>query len=334
MNIVGLDVGYGYTKAVNSRTVILPSVVGPAVDVRYNDHDLIGNGEARSLTLDGQSWFAGENALLQSPFQISPRARERDVETVKLLALFALTGLRITGECALVTGLPVAWYGDREAQAHALLGEHDYTFGDSEDNCAYYLNIATVKVVPQPFGCFFRTIIEPDGRILDRQGLARKRVAVIDVGTHTTDYAVSDALRYVDPKSGSIDVAMARVYELIQRQVERETGRVLSDRDAEIVSRVGVYADAGQEIDASAIRDHALETVGRQVLAQAQQLWGAGRDLSAVLVTGGGGHAFIDRINAQYPQARLVENSQIANAEGFYRYGLRKWGASHASVIR
>jgi plasmid segregation protein ParM len=322
MTIAATDIGYGYSKALSSRFAVFPSVIGPAVEVKYHN-DLIGNGKARALEIDGERWFAGDTALLQSTFTISPRARQRDTDVVKILTLFALQAVGLgEGEVQLVTGLPVAWYDDREEQIEALTGQHKYSFNNT--NCTS--RISDVLVVPQPFGSFFRAIISADGQLTDREGLARRKVGVVDIGTHTSDYALSNALRYVEPKSGSIDVAMARVYELIQRGIEQENGRILSLQEAENVVRIGVYRDAGQEVDAQAIRAAALETVGRQILAKATELWGDGRDLDAILVTGGGGHAFHRRIQEQYAQARLVDGPQKANVEGFYRYGLRKFG--------
>ena len=62
------------------------------------------------------------------------------------------------------------------------------------------------------------------------------------------------------------------------------------------------------------------------MIGKAVTLWGDGDDLSAVLVTGGGGSFFFDRVQSIYPYARELNDPQIANAQGFYRYGLRKFG--------
>ena len=66
--------------------------------------------------------------------------------------------------------------------------------------------------------------------------------------------------------------------------------------------------------------------MAQEILGEAVTLWGDGRDLLAVLVTGGGGPALLERIRTVYPHARLAPNPQTANAEGFYRYALRKFG--------
>ena len=72
-SVIGLDIGYGYTKAVsNTGIATLPSVIGPAVTIKYHG-DLAGNGRGLTLETDGKAWFVGQQARLQSPFTISPR---------------------------------------------------------------------------------------------------------------------------------------------------------------------------------------------------------------------------------------------------------------------
>jgi plasmid segregation protein ParM len=107
-SVIGLDIGYGYTKAVGSNGIAtLPSVIGPAVTIKYHD-DLADNGRGLTLEAGGKAWFVGQQARLQSPFTICPRARERDPEVVRLLALAALHQVHATGDTVrMVTGLPV-----------------------------------------------------------------------------------------------------------------------------------------------------------------------------------------------------------------------------------
>ncbi len=322
-SVIGLDIGYGYTKAVsNTGIATLPSVIGPAVTIKYHD-DLAGNGRGLTLEADGTAWFVGQQARLQSPFTISPRARERDPEVVRLLALAALCQVNANGNTVrMVTGLPVEWYADREKLARTLTGFHNFTSNGQPQ----VINIAGVLVVPQPFGSLFRALLSPMGVLTDSDGLAAGRVAVLDIGMHTTDYALADALRYVEPRSGSIPVAMARVYELVRRGVTERHSLMLSLQDAEDAARTGFVTVYGRREPVADLVASALEGVAQEVLGEAVTLWGDGRDLLAVLVTGGGGPALLERIRAVYPHARLAPNPQTANAEGFYRYALRKFG--------
>lgn len=192
-HIVGEDLGYGYDKAVTEgRTVTLESILGPAVTIKYHN-DLIANGHGLEVELRGKGWFVGELARLQSPFTVSPRARERDPEIVQILSLAALYALGITdGEVYLGTGLPVAWYQDREQLTRALVGHHTPVINGQRCD----LEIVDALVIPQPFGSFFRLLLNPAGVLVDQDSLARERVAVLDIGTHTTDYALADGLRH------------------------------------------------------------------------------------------------------------------------------------------
>ena len=322
--VIGLDVGYGYTKGQGKGRLptTFPSVVGPAVDVKYHT-DLIGNNEGLEIELEGNRWFIGDVARLQSPSPTSPRARKRDLEVVRLLTLGAFVNLGVTeGEVGLVTGLPVEWFKDKDKLATGLRGPHIFVANGRP--CK--VNVTEVVIVPQPLGSFFRALLGRNGALSDVNGWAKHRVGILDVGMHTSDYALSDALRYVEPRSGSIDKAMARVYELVREGLVRKYDRDANLSDVEKAVRSGKIPHRDREIDVRDLVTRAKEAVGQSVIGKAVTLWGDGDDLSAVLVTGGGGSFFFDRVQSVYPHARELNDPQVANAQGFYRYGLRKLG--------
>jgi hypothetical protein len=130
----------------------------------------------------------------------------------------------------------------------------------------------------------------------------------------------------VESGSGSIPYAMSRVYELTQDHVAQQFGRELTFREAEDAAQTGYITDRGEDIYVGDLLTGVLDGVAERVIGEAQTLWGDGRDLAAVLVTGGGGPVLMDHIRAVYPHARLVPNPQMANCAGFYRYGLRQFG--------
>jgi len=324
MNLIAIDGGYGYVKAQSrERKIVEPSLVAPALTIKYRNA-LAENGTGLTLELDGQAWFVGHLAQLQATDPISPRARERSAHVLRVLTLAALYRLGVTrGTTRLVTGLPVAWFEDKDDLRSSLTGFHQYAVNG--ERCA--VEIAEVLVIPQPFGSYFRTLLSPDGALVDAQGLWQARVAVLDIGTYTSDYALADHLHYVESSSGSIPYAMSRVYELIQDHVAQRFGRELTFRAAEDAAQTGYITDRGEDIYVGDLLNGVLDGVAERVIGEAQTLWGDGRDLAAVLVTGGGGPVLMDHIRAVYPHARLVPNPQMANTEGFYRYGLRQFGA-------
>src|SRR5512139_622713 len=132
--IVGLDVGYGHTKAVasNGRSVCFESKVAPAEFIRFQA-DIGAHVPANGLTLhDTQegALFIGEMASKQGrPGAIrSPRDRNRVTDPITTHLADAAFAMLLPGiEHAwvrLVTGLPVAYYRDADRLVEHLLGRH------------------------------------------------------------------------------------------------------------------------------------------------------------------------------------------------------------------
>jgi plasmid segregation protein ParM len=375
--IVGMDIGYGYTKAVGGdRQVVFPSVVGKAERIRYDadlgrhlgeeSHSSGGHhlgGEIALITEDGDH-FVGELALLQSRVQwtLLDRSRVED-PSARLLFLAALselvgdspplnpprgaggeeerqapqTGARSSpspvvcteegwGGChrfRIVTGLPVNWYADRDKVLEQLAGKHIVRRVNGRQIVQRF-TIDEVLVVPQPFGSLFDAILGPGGQIVD-QDLAQGRVGVIDVGTYTTDYVLVDRLRYVERGSGTLASAMSRAYQLIGRSLLDTFGLDLRLHQVDRAVRDGQVTVFGEERNIDWLVDPVLDALSQEVLAEAGTLWGDGRDLKAVLVTGGGAMALGERIRRRYAHARVLPDAAMANVNGFHKYGLRKW---------
>jgi plasmid segregation protein ParM len=390
--IVGIDIGYGYTKAVGrDRQVVFPSVVGKAERVRY-ESDLRqlgasgdGGAEIALITEEGDH-FIGELAMLQSRVQwtLLDRSRVED-PSARLLFLAALTEMagnwpppqpspvKPTGEgeeaapargCApsssppyrpptslsasvgvvrgglrggqgggpsfqVVTGLPVNWYADRDKVVEQLSGTHvvrrvNGRQADGPHPPVHRFAVEEVLVVPQPFGSLFDAILGSDGQIVD-EGLAQGRLGVIDVGTYTTDYVLVDRLRYIERGSGTLSTAMSRAYQLVGRSILDTYGLELRMHQVDRAVREGQVTVFGEERRVDWLADPVLDALAQEVLAEAGTLWGDGRDLKAILVTGGGAMALGERIRRRYAHARVLPDAALANVKGFFKYGQRKW---------
>ena len=323
MSIIGLDIGYGFTKAVSGgREMVFPSVVGPAVKIRYHN-DLMRDGGGYTYHVAGADWFVGDFAKLQSPWTTSPRARERTgTEAIEVLFCTAFHRLGMTGEVKLVSGLPVEWYEDRGDLEAQLRGMH--VFGVNGET--YRVNVVEMAIVPQPFGSFFSAVLDGKGRLVN-EALARGRVAILDIGMHTSDFALADGLRYIEKGSGSIPVAMARAYELIARELQTRHRLTMDAHDVDTALRNGQAVSVyGEQHDISDLAQPALKAVSEEVLGKAMTLWGDGRDIQRVLVTGGGAYALGKYVKARYPHPVVTQQPTLCNARGFWLYGLRKWG--------
>lgn len=323
---VGLNIGYGWTKAVhNTRSVLFESQIAPAVTVQYHA-DLLTNGHDLEIELEGQRWLVGEWARLHSRELISPRSRERDPVMTRALAGAALHRLGLDGAepVKLVTGLPVRWFRqDQDTFKKLLKGAQRLTVNGTPVT----YQIEDVIVMPEAYGTLYRVLLDANGVLVDKGNIRDQKVAILDIGTYTTNLVLVDQTRYIEYGSRSETVGMAAAYELIQRKLaELPDGREVDFREAEQIARTWKLQVRGEERDVQVIVADALISIVRTILSHVSTLWGGGADLTVVLVTGGGGEILLPYIQQRYAHARLVTDAQMANAEGFYRYALLKFG--------
>ena len=119
--IVGLDIGYGYTKAIGGdRQVVFPSIVGKGERIRYQNElqSALGvPGEVgMAINTEEGDRFVGELALLQSRVQWTLLDRSRvEGSFARLLFLAALSELSgaAEGTHRLGIGMPTL-HGEEE----------------------------------------------------------------------------------------------------------------------------------------------------------------------------------------------------------------------------
>ncbi|HID86017.1 MAG TPA: hypothetical protein EYH31_00220 [Anaerolineae bacterium] len=86
----------------------------------------------------------------------------------------------------------------------------------------------------------------------------------------------------------------------------------------------------GKREDIGSIIEPVLKGVAEQLISKAGTLWGEGRDLDMVMITGGGGQA-LGRYFQVYPHARVVPDPAMANARGFLKYANRVFRSEQRS---
>lgn len=320
----GVDVGYGYTKAISPlEKVIFPSVVGTVENIRYQS-ELARRREGRISELDGHSYFVGELAQTQSRLQFTLLDRSWiKSRQYRILFLTALGELRTAGgseeaQFKVVTGLPVEYYQDKEVVAGPILGTHQIKINGRQRE----LKVVRLKVIPQPVGSLFHLILNSEGRIQGGE-MARSRVGIIDIGYYTTDFVLVDELEFIDKASGSINVGMGTVYQTLARKISEQFGfRNLSLPRVERYLREEALRIHGKRREIRPLAEPVLAETAESILSQARTIWGEGQDLDRVLITGGGAEVLKDYLSG-YPQAVIAEGPVTANAEGFLKYARR-----------
>jgi plasmid segregation protein ParM len=319
MNI-GLDIGYSATKAVAdaARRVSFPSAVGTPDKASFSL-----NGNASFILLEPEHVQIGEAAIAQSRF-LQRREDRRWIESEEwyTLALAALSELTTAtrAELRIVTGLPVAFYGDKDRMRDRLLGLHRV---QREERHSQRFDVVDCRVIPQPFGALLAASLSDTGQIVD-QALAMGPTGVIDIGGKTTNLLSVSQLAEIGRETASVNAGAWDAVRALRGWLNENCPN-LELRDHQVMDaitdrEVWYYQD---RIDLTDVVENTLAPLARKVLGEATQLWNGGAGLRAILVTGGGALLLGPYIERHFQHARVVAEPVFANALGYWRFAQR-----------
>jgi len=320
MNI-GMDIGYSAVKAIHcgdpSKWVSFPSVTGTPQDLEFSADGQPVNG---ILLASPQRVLVGWEAVIQSDY-LDRREDRHWIQGDEWYNLFlaALTELTTAtrAELRIVTGLPVAFLGDKDLVRDRLLGEHR---PERERRSTQSLQVTAAKVIPQPFGALLSCALDDRGHEAD-SSFFTGTAGVVDVGGKTTNLLSAQGLRMIGRETASVSKgAWDAVRSLRKWLTDHCPDLELRDHqviEAIIARKVKYY---GETVDLSQPVDAILEPFAHDVLAAASQLWNGAAGLDVILVSGGGALLLGPYIKARFRHARTVSNPVFANALGFWRY--------------
>ena len=158
--IIGLDIGYNATKLFDGKTkTIFPSASGTVNKSRFgltNKDDFIvkipGDGE----------WMIGETAVGESRI-IARREDRKWITSPEYYRLFIAALSKVKDSVvSIVTGLPVAFYDDKDELEQILkAGEHIFSVNGVDRK----VTVDRCLVVPQPFGTVAALALDENGNI-------------------------------------------------------------------------------------------------------------------------------------------------------------------------
>ncbi|MBF0557268.1 MAG: ParM/StbA family protein [Nitrospirae bacterium] len=314
---IGIDVGYGYTKVVTKHSsLFFPSRVGPARELSFTlkeGADVCGE----TVEYQGEQFFVGDKAR-HSDVTYTLRTRGW-VESKMYGALLtsaitrALNGRHATTDpeaVTIVTGLPVDYMRDKPKAEEVIRKTCD----------GIGINIADISVIPQPFGSFFDIFYDNDGDIAGSAPLF-KRLGIVDIGYHTTDYIlIEDAKHYVEKASGSIPTGAYELYDIVARELKNAFDRDMVTADeAEQSVKTKHFKVSGQNKDVSNLVERVLSQVGQKIAGVIKSKWSIVGEIDVVLLTGGGGSLLQQHISAMAHTHLLISEPQMANARGYYK---------------
>jgi len=335
MEVIGLDIGFGYTKATNGqRFIIFKSVYGEASELQFREQLLSDPDEEEYLhvEIDDHNYFVGELAERQSVERYFTLDQSQFVaEFTKVLALTPLAQMVERQEpVKLVAGLPISHYRRHRSElVNILKGQHPLVItnkaGEQEDTV---VRVSEVRVVPQPFGTVMNLMLSDLGEVRDRRFLTEK-VGVIDVGFRTTDYTIADRTRYSERGSKTTDTGISRAYATVAAKLQESSGvSVELYRLYDAVDR-GSIKIHGKRYDLKLVREHAFSQLASAIATDANRLWANDWDIDRVMITGGGGAVlapFLGKLlKGELMPVEPGTDTRLNNVRGYWKYGKRMW---------
>ena len=334
MEILGIDVGFGFTKATNGdEFIIFKSLFGEATEIQFRmSIGSVSFEENLHITIDDQSYFIGEFAEQQSNVRQFTLHQERLL--TEFAKIFAITAAGSITEkyvpMNVVTGLPIGYYKQYHQQFVKILsGHHQIIFHQPDGSkVSRKININKVRMMPQPLGSIFNLLMDDNGKIVNTE-LGKQKVGVVDIGFRTTDFSIFDRLRYVERGSTTTDTGISRSFGFISKKLREESGVSIEIYRLYKAVETGSIKIRGKEYDISNIRDQVFSHTARIIANDIERLWAEDWDIDTVVLTGGGSMAL-----AKYLQPLIVGDvlplkndidTRLNNVQGYFKYGKYEW---------
>lgn len=326
--IIGADIGRSATKVVCFadglfHKLIFPSIVSPAFAIA--DERTAKKAELETVEVNGKSYFVGDTARLQGGVSSSVGLSHDWVEQPEYLALVKsimkrLDQMSIRGlnDPFMVIGTPAALYNTQKKSLECRTNE---------------VVSGSFKVLPQPMGAYCDFTMDAHGkwipdRMKDESG--RKRSwAVVEVGHYTTDFLLMREGEYIERCAGScegINFAAEHLVRILGS--EKIQTSLLAAEQAIQTGKINHFGmrDVQKQVD------EAAEHVVGKILAKADSLLSNEvATLDGVLLAGGGAPLVAKRLQEKWPHTIVLEDSRMAVADGFCRFGI---GVNKAREVR
>jgi plasmid segregation protein ParM len=343
MEVLGIDIGFGFTKATNGRNVVVfKSVLGEATDIQFRDQVLDQSDQEQYLhvELDNQSYFVGELAERQST------VHSFTLDQNQLIATFAKT-LALTGlgqlvernlPVRVVTGLPIGYFRRHQEKLATLLqGSHPATFVDGDGKRREtVIKVNQVRVIPQPFGSLFNLVLNDFGEVSNRK-ILQEKVGIIDVGFRTCDYTIADRTRYSERGSRTTDAGISQAFSMITSKLRENSGVSVELYRLYQAVDSGSIKIRGKTYDIKAMADQVFGQLASAIATEAERLWARDWDMDAIVLAGGGGAVLAPHLRRLLQGEVLLVNSdkdpRLNNVFGYAKYAKHLWARAPAAQV-
>ena len=337
MEIVGIDVGFGFTKAYNGKnSVIFKSLIGDATDIQFRS--FLGEDSSTSnlhITLEDKSYFLGSYAELQSTIREFTLDQEKLIEDfVKILAI-AAAGIctDTTVPINVVSGLPVGYLRrDTKKFKKMIQGSHEITFHNRDgQDVTKKITIEKIHIIPQPIGSIFNLIFDDNGKIKNK-GLAKQKLGVVDIGFKTSDFSIFDHLQYIERGSTTTDTGISKCFSVIANKLRQESNINIELYRMFQFIESGMIKIRGKEYNISNLKKRVYTHAASAIASDLNRLWENDWDIDTIILSGGGSVELSEYLSPiidgnVIPIGKDVD-ARFNNVQGYCKFGRYKWGYS------
>ncbi|MEE4364298.1 MAG: ParM/StbA family protein [Desulfotignum sp.] len=337
MEILGIDVGFGFTKAYNGKnSVIFKSLMGDAADIQFQSS--LGDTSSTAklhITLEDKTYFLGSFAEQQSNIPEFTLDQEKLVENyVKILAI-AAAGIctDTTGPVNVVTGLPVGYLRrDSKRLKEMIQGVHEITYHNQNGaDVTRRIHIDKIHVIPQPIGSIFNLIFDEYGKIKNKE-LAVQKLGVVDIGFKTTDFSIFDHLQYIERGSSTMETGISKCFSAVANKLRQESNISIELYRIFKFMESGMIKIRGKEYNITNLKKRVYSHAAAAIAADLNRLWENDWDIDSIILSGGGSIELADYLIPNIegnviPIPRDID-ARFNNVQGYCKFGQYKWHAA------
>ena len=311
---IGIDIGFGYTKAYNGKSAVsFRTVVGRVVSSG-------GFNETPPIEIGNERFYVGDDAQGSDDYYESKRPDfYGSNQWVSLLAqAIKLSEIPTVEGLTIVLGMPAIQYSREKAgQVAALLKGKLISTGNGN---MMDLGKASIHAAPQGFGIFLKFLNDHEMGNQAKKG----SYAVADIGFHTIDVITVENGKYLSDRAASYPVGVSILLADIQREFSKKYMDFLPTSRA-----LQFLSNPRQEWLGQFYEIESLNELIQKYCDKVTEIingYFTGRSLDLCIAGGGGVHVVRGRASNLTRKVAIVKDPADANAIGYWLYGLRKSG--------
>lgn len=293
IDIIGLDHGYYYTKD-NLRN-IFKSAYSRTNNTLTDKYKIV---------IDGETFYFGSG---------TPTAdTDKSSSLVNKVGTLAIMSMRNAKESFLVVGLPITQYLTKKDKFAETIMQYNSCKVEYKDRI-FTPNIKHVSVFAQGVGALFNIGLD-DGKYI-----------CFDIGSYTINVVlvqIKNGIPHIIKYDTWFDGILTLYNKIIKEVFDKCDNAIITTEDVEDVLTNGLNVK-GEQIELTF-----LKPVIRDYLENIFAKFKPNYPFSIYpILFVGGGSVFLNNILAScFPNSMILPNAQFANAQGYYNFGLQKYG--------